>query len=407
MIRVIICGANGAMGQVLADVISKSEYFTTVAGIDVFPDAKKNDFPVYPSAAECLVQADVIIDFSRPAALAGNLEYAKEKNLPIVIATTGYSEEDKAMIREYANHIPVFFTANMSPGVNLQLELCRQTAQFYGHSADIEIIEKHHNLKADAPSGTALAIADVISQSFVDPMEYQYGRHGLSAKRKPNEIGIHAVRGGRIVGEHQVLFITNEEVVEITHTSQSKEVFATGALRGARFLLQQQPALYSMQDIVFETRTVTSLRVDPNEAMIRLENVPHSTSFIANLFDCIASAGVNVDIISQTAPKDGKVDVCFSLPESKLEDAMQALRNFDHPLSLTPLRNLAKLTVEGIGMRSKHGVAAKLFQVLAEENIDILIITTSDIKISFCVDADKLERASQAIREKFDLQIIL
>jgi 4-hydroxy-tetrahydrodipicolinate reductase len=199
MINVIICGANGKMGQVLAGAIAKTNDIRVVAGVDKMPDSIQNSFPVYLQIESCSEQADIIIDFSRPEALPANIAYAENNNKALVIATTGFSADEKRLIHEASRNIPVFFAANMSLGVNLQMELAKNAAAFLGEAYDIEIIEKHHNQKVDAPSGTALAIADCINEAFTDPKQYVYGRSSKT-ERRGREIGFHSVRGGTIPG---------------------------------------------------------------------------------------------------------------------------------------------------------------------------------------------------------------
>ena len=196
--RVLIIGVNGAMGQHLAQIFTEAPDFQVAAGIDLFPSAHENAFPVYQTPTDCKEKIDLLIDFSKPGALDANLNYARSHQLPVIIATTGYSDAQKQLIAAAAKEIPVFFTANMSLGVNLQLQLCQQAAKFFGDLADIEIIEKHHNRKVDAPSGTALLLADSMNEAMGDIYHYQCARYGGDCKRKPGEIGIHSVRGGNI-----------------------------------------------------------------------------------------------------------------------------------------------------------------------------------------------------------------
>ena len=274
MTNIIICGANGKMGHVLADAASKIDDVFIVAGVDKFPDSAQHDFPIYKSISDCMDKADMIIDFSRPDALAANLSYAKQNGLSIVIATTGFSKDDIALIHETTKTVPIFFSANMSLGVNLQMGLSKKAAEFLGDAYDIEIVEKHHNQKVDAPSGTALAIADCINEAFIDPKPYVYGRHSTTEKRG-SEIGIHAVRGGTIAGEHSVIFIGTDEIIEVNHIAQSKQVFAFGALRAAQFLSTKPVGLYNMNDIIAES-AVTNIYEDDKQAMITLTNIAFS-----------------------------------------------------------------------------------------------------------------------------------
>ena len=246
MINLILNGACGHMGRTIAREANLREDCQVVCGFD--PRATEDfSFPVYQSFELYKEHGDVLIDFSHPSALTGVLEFAKQQNIPAVIATTGLSNEQKQEIKAAAETIPVFFSANMSLGINLLIDLAKK-AQAVLENFDIEIIERHHNQKIDAPSGTALAIADALSkQKYYD---YTYDRHARRQKRNASEIGIHAVRGGTIVGDHTVVFAGKDEVIELKHSAASKEVFATGSIRAALFLVNQKPGLYSMEDLV-------------------------------------------------------------------------------------------------------------------------------------------------------------
>lgn len=249
MTKIILSGCNGKMGQVISRIVSEDDSFEIVAGIDI-NTAIQNPYPVYTKPEDCAEDADVIIDFSHPSVFDSLTDFAKKRNLAIVIATTGLSDEQRKKITELSTIIPVFFSANMSLGINLLIELSKKAAQLLSDKFDIEIIEKHHNQKIDAPSGTALAIADGISEVLDEPAEYVYDRHSVRKKRTKTEIGLHAVRGGTIVGEHNVIFAGNDEIVELKHTATSKEVFAVGAVKAAEFMKGKPTGYYSMSDII-------------------------------------------------------------------------------------------------------------------------------------------------------------
>jgi 4-hydroxy-tetrahydrodipicolinate reductase len=249
MIKVLLNGCNGKMGQVITNIIKNSPDLKIVCGFDINTVAK-NDYPVMASLFEYSGDADVLIDFSHPSSLESILEYCVEQNIPAVISTTGLSSEQTNKIKNAAEKIPVFFSANMSLGVNLLIDLVKRAAKLLEGSFDIEIIEKHHNQKIDAPSGTALAIADALSESLSKPYEYVFDRHSARRKRKETEIGIHAMRGGTIVGEHSVIFAGQDEVIEIKHQALSKEIFAVGSVRAAKYLIGKKPGLYTMKDLV-------------------------------------------------------------------------------------------------------------------------------------------------------------
>ena len=242
MLNILLCGCGGRMGAAVVEAANAAGD-RVVAGVDINP-AVASPFPIYTSPADFKGKADVIIDFSHHTALAGLIDYAKQSGLPLVVCTTGHSDEQLALMREAAKEIPLFFSRNMSLGINLLLSLCRRAAQTLGEDFDIEIIEKHHNKKLDAPSGTALMIADALSEDTAHA--YVYDRHAERRAREKGAIGLHAVRGGTIVGEHEVIFAGHDEVVTVSHQAQSKEVFAVGSVNAAAFLAKQPAGMYDM-----------------------------------------------------------------------------------------------------------------------------------------------------------------
>lgn len=248
MNRIILSGCSGKMGRVVANIVEGRQDCEIVAGLDIHPI--DSAFPVFASPAECTVKADVIIDFSHPSCTIPLLNYAKANHIPTVICTTGLGEEQLAAIDAATESIPVFFSANMSLGVNLMAELCKKAAAILGNDFDVEIIEKHHNQKIDAPSGTALMLADAVASALPHPSLYEYDRHSRRQKRDKNEIGIHAVRGGTIVGEHEVIFAGRDEVLTISHSAASKEIFAVGAVNAAVFLAHKPNGIYNMGSMV-------------------------------------------------------------------------------------------------------------------------------------------------------------
>ncbi len=251
MINVLMSGCNGKMGQVITRLAEQYDDIRIAAGYDI-SDHIKNDYPVFTDLKNCNAAIDVIIDFSNPSALEGLLTFATQRHLPVIMCTTGLSPVQKSMLTQASREIPVFFSANMSLGVNLLIDLVKKAAKLLDANFDIEIIEKHHNQKLDAPSGTALAIADSINDVLDQKHEFVYDRHSRRKKRSKNEIGIHAIRGGTIVGEHSVIFAGNDEIIEINHSAMSKDIFATGALRAARFIYGKKPGMYDMNDLICE-----------------------------------------------------------------------------------------------------------------------------------------------------------
>ncbi|MBQ9714405.1 MAG: 4-hydroxy-tetrahydrodipicolinate reductase [Clostridia bacterium] len=249
-VKILLCGACGKMGGNVLSMLQNDENATAVCGVDLYP--REIGIPVYSSFADVKESADVIIDFSSPIGLTERLEYAKEHQLGIVLASTGFTLEDLETINKYANSVAIFKTANLSLGINLMQALIKTAAEVLGDHYDVEIIERHHNLKKDAPSGTALMLADSVNEVFDGKKRYVDGRSGIVGAREKNEIGMHAVRGGTIVGEHEVMFAGEDEVITITHSASSKRVFATGAIRAAKFLAQKPAGLYDMKDLLNE-----------------------------------------------------------------------------------------------------------------------------------------------------------
>lgn len=252
MVNIIMHGCNGHMGQVISELVREDEDCQIVAGIDLI-DNRENGYPVFESLADCDMEADVIIDFASAKAIDSLLADAIEKNTPIVLCTTGLSEEQIELVEKSSAYIPILRSANMSLGVNTLFKLVKEAAKILGNAGfDIEIVEKHHNKKVDAPSGTALAIADAINEAMDERYDYVFDRSHVRKQRDKNELGISAVRGGTIVGEHEVIFAGADEVIEFKHTAYSKAVFAKGAISAAKFLAGKEKGMYNMHDVIGE-----------------------------------------------------------------------------------------------------------------------------------------------------------
>ncbi|BCN29814.1 4-hydroxy-tetrahydrodipicolinate reductase [Anaeromicropila herbilytica] len=250
MTKIIMRGCNGKMGQVITELLKEDENAKIVAGIDI-NHAIKNDYPVFTSLKECNISADVIIDFASSKGFDDLIDYANEKKTPIVLCTTGLSEEQIILAQETSKNVAVLKSANMSLGINTLMKLLQAATQVLVDGGfDIEIVEKHHNQKLDAPSGTALALADSINEVLNNEYAYQYDRSKELAKREKKEIGISAVRGGTIVGEHEVIFAGTDEVIEFKHTAYSKAIFAKGAIQAAKFLAGKEPGMYDMSHVI-------------------------------------------------------------------------------------------------------------------------------------------------------------
>lgn len=251
MLKIALSGCNGRMGRVITDICSKKDNMKIVAGFDLYTE-KLADYPVFADPFEFTGACDVIIDFSNVSLTDQLLSYCVKTKTPVVICTTGHDAEQLARIREASQEIPVFRSGNMSVGINLMMDLLRKCATVLGESFEVEVIEQHHNQKVDAPSGTALMLADAVKEALpYDDVDYVYDRHERREKRPAHEIGIHAVRGGTIVGEHTVMFCGRDEIIEIKHSARSREVFAVGAVDAAVYLAAQtQPGMYDMSDVI-------------------------------------------------------------------------------------------------------------------------------------------------------------
>lgn len=249
MKKIIISGCCGRMGRVIASCMQDRKDSEVVAGVDRVAEQYAR-FPVYTEIDAVREKADVIIDFSHPSALEGLLGYSRRTGTALVLATTGYSQEQIMQIKEAACEVPIFFSFNMSLGVNLLAELAKKATAVLGGQFDIEIVEKHHNQKIDAPSGTALMLADAVNETLEEKCQYVYDRHSQRKKRGKNEIGIHSVRGGTIVGEHEIIFAGRDEVITLAHSAASKEVFAVGAVNAAVFMAGKPAGLYDMSSML-------------------------------------------------------------------------------------------------------------------------------------------------------------
>ena len=250
MTRIIMHGCNGRMGQMISGICKEDLEMEIAAGVDR-EDFGNTPYPVYTDLMACDVKADVMIDFSTAKAVDGVLEYCVAHKMPLALCTTGLSEQQLEKVNQAQKEIAILKSANMSLGINMLFALLKSAAKALAPAGfDIEIVEKHHNQKIDAPSGTAMAIADAINQAMDERYHYVYDRSGVRQKREKTEIGIHAVRGGNIVGEHDVIFAGRDEVVELNHRATSREVFAVGAVKAAKFLAGKPAGLYTMKDVL-------------------------------------------------------------------------------------------------------------------------------------------------------------
>ena len=250
MIRILMHGCNGRMGRAIEELLKEEQELAIVAGVDAYPGEEKK-YPTYETLTACKEAADIVIDFSTAVAIDDLLSFCVAKKLPLVLCTTGLSEEQLEQVSFVAKQIPVLKSANMSFGINLLMGLLKEAAKVLAtRGYDIEVLERHHNQKVDAPSGTAIALADAINEEMEAPYEYIYDRSPVRQKRGANEMGMAVLRGGTIVGEHEVMFAGPDEVITFKHTAYSRTVFAKGAMEAARFLVNQPPGMYHMSDVI-------------------------------------------------------------------------------------------------------------------------------------------------------------
>ena len=395
MLKILVCGISGKMGGNILRLAAESGDVQVICGVDAHP--KDCGVPVYTSFEGIAERPDAIIDFSSPAALEGELRYAAERGIPAVIASTGHTPEQLEKIKDAAKKIAVFKTANFSLGVNLLTGLVKKAAEVLGENFDIEIIERHHNKKADAPSGTALMLADAANEALGGDRAYVEGRSGIVGRRG-NEIGIHAVRGGTVVGKHEVMFLGTGEVITLMHESENKEVFVRGALRAAKFLMEKQSGLYDMTSIIAQNYAVTSVSSETDVALITLPRITFD-GFLS-LLSSIKSNDINLDMISHHYNADETVAVSFTLGG---DDLGKVERLIPSDTLCKTVRGAAKITAEGAGMQHRSGVAADVLSILREAGAEVFAITTSETQISCCIDAKSLSPAEEAVKKYYGI----
>ncbi|MCL2426667.1 MAG: 4-hydroxy-tetrahydrodipicolinate reductase [Oscillospiraceae bacterium] len=254
MLNILLSGCNGYMGRVVTEIVASDPTVAIVAGLDINPE-KHSDYPVFATPDEILSDnliygADVIVDFSATSAIDGLIGLSVSQKVPIILCVTGYTAQQLDQIEEASKHVAVFQSGNMSIGINLLADLVKRACAVLGEEFDVEIVERHHRRKVDAPSGTALMLADAATSALQYEPEYVYERESKCDPRQNHEIGISAVRGGTIVGVHNVIFAGQDEIIELTHTATSRDVFATGAIKAAKYMVNKQPGMYNMSDVL-------------------------------------------------------------------------------------------------------------------------------------------------------------
>ena len=396
MIRILLNGCSGRMGRQVAAAAAAHPDFDIAAGVDVFLDGDYC-FPVFNQISQVDVAADVVLDFSSPAGLAGVLDYAVAHSIGVVVATTGLDDSHAALLGTAARNIPILRAANLSLGVNLMAEMTETAAHFLGDDYDIEITETHHTQKRDAPSGTALVLAEAARRGAKSAKQFCYGRHGTNALRAPAEIGLHALRGGNVVGSHTVYFFGHDETLAIEHTATARALFARGALRAAAFTAAIGPGMYGMRDMILASEIVTSLTVDAEQALCTVRQLPADYAAVAHVFDAVAH--INLDMIGQSHDAQGRYEVSFTCHRSDIDAAHAALQEAGATVNI--VQSATKLTLAGRGMPQYAGIAAKAFHALAVAGIPVLAVTTSETKISCLIPDANVTAAAGALRQTF------
>lgn len=399
--KLIIHGIGGKVGQIIMAAALKDESIELIAGIDKFADCSQFDVPVFKSFDDCNLDADVIVDFSRPEALDSILKFALAHKTNIVFATTGFTESQQKQIDDASKEIAIFQASNMTLGVNLLVDISKQAAKFLGEEYDIEIIEQHHNMKVDSPSGTALYIADEINNVFDNSKFYKNGRDSKNEKRQKSEIGIHAVRGGTIVGKHDVMFIGADEVITITHEAQSRHVFAVGSLRAGKYICDKSFGKYSMDNILGKDYAVTTVSSTGDTNLIGIENI--SSKDFSTMLKELSDNGVNLDMISRMINQTGSNSVSFTVQNDKINESFEVLKNLN--IDFHSKENCAKLLIAGAGMVHECGVAEEVFTQLHNIDVDVFAVTTSETEISCCISLENKEKAEKALRNYYKVTI--
>ncbi len=401
MLKVILSGCMGKMGRVIINETQKGDEFKVVAGVDLMAaNAVDFDFPVYSDIEKCKEEADVIIDFSRPEALPQLLRYGQKKHIPMVLCSTGYNANDVRAVEYASENVAIMRSANMSLGVNLLMELSKSATNILHNNFDIEIEERHHNQKVDAPSGTAMMLADAINQAAGGDLEYVYDRHENRTARKKRELGMHALRGGTITGEHTVVFAGSDEVIELTHKAYSRSIFAHGALRAAKFIVTLPCGLYNMGSLLTQQNIVTNAYSSESDAIISISNIKNA-KLVSDIFKALKENDIMVDIITQTVPVNGIYTLSFSVSKPLVEKSVGLISPLMTDETIEVLDHIAKVTIEGSGMEHHAGVSGDIFGSLQEKNIPVLLITTSETKITCCIPKEYKDQALEALKECF------
>lgn len=395
MIRLVIVGICGQMGHALCHAAADSTEFSVTAGVDRLADAAFA-CPIYASLDEVQEDFDAIIDFSVPAVLGDELRFVRAQHKPLVVGTTGLTQEHLDLLHAAAEDAPVFQTGNMSLGVNLQMQLVEKAASALGTGFDVEIVERHHRKKVDAPSGTALMLANAISSRYDCELEHVYGRGEKNRRRSDNEIGFHSVRGGTIVGEHEVAFIGQDEIIEITHKAFSKRIFAEGALRAAKYLMGQKNGFYHMGHVLSVQNSTSEPKINEQPAVLLTVAVPlDRIALLSAVSKALQGASVAIDLSTCLAQAKEHAALSMIVSSADLMNALEALQPLQVEHETLDVQMQGGLVLLSTTTADPH---AEPLSALIDAGVQPLLCTAKGTSLSTCVKCSEKDAAIACLK---------
>lgn len=399
MIRIAISGANGRMGRALFHLANNSQNFSVIYGVDTYPFGDL-PYPVYNSFDGVNLTVDVIIDFSSPSSLDGLLAYAIRSNTRVVLATTGYTDEQYRRIKYASEKVGVFHSANMSLGVCLLEKISKDSAKFLGDDFDVEIIESHHSKKVDAPSGTALSLAKSIDFVKGKNTDFVFGRNHLSGRREHSEIGIHSIRGGSTSGIHEILFLGDGETVKLVHQAESTDIFVRGALRSAEFLMTKQRGLYTMNSLLVDKLPTTSVEGEIVKLVqfVSAEELPVTTLLRKAKDDGILMTDVNYGCCDDYTTK-----LTFAVGENCIRK-LETLFSQDMFANVhCSIKDVGKLVLMGVATKNNCNIAFDMMSLMKSIGAKVHHVSSSSTTLTLFIDEDKLKDVIATVKTRFKI----
>ena len=397
MIRIAISGANGRMGRAVFDLVKESENHSVIYGVDTYPYGDL-PYPIYSSFDGVDLAVDVIIDFSSPLALDGLLDYAIRTNTKVVLATTGYTDEQYRRIKYASEQVAIFHSANMSLGVSLLGRISKESAKFLGDDFDIEIVESHHSKKIDAPSGTALSLAKGINSVKDKSMDLVFGRDNFSKRREQKEIGIHSIRGGSISGIHEVLFLGNGECVKLAHQAESKDIFVRGALRSAEFLMTKQSGLYSMDALLIDRLPTTAVEGE-RVCLSTIKNLDELQ--YATLLRIAKDKGVVMTDVNFSW--DESTQMTFAISDDYVNEIEAILSQDIFSNIRHSMISVCKLVVSGVDLSHDCNTTFEMLSLMKSIGAKVYHVMASSSTLTLFIDKDKLKDAIATTKAHFKI----